>query len=175
MSKSAFNDDGRAIITFGILVVVRPAAATFSLAASLLDLVTRCAIGIVAGQSVLGYLAALVDRACRRSGVPRGEPPVVTLVAVIGAYFAADGATFRWLHGGLRVAGIMLGNSSETFGFKIVKTAKRKSLTNSILTTAFILRLFIFIAARRPGDRNLKFPALMNQYWFGARSPSSPC
>jgi cell volume regulation protein A len=67
---------------------------------------------------------------------------VVTLVAVIAAYFAASG-----LHASgfmaVFVFGIALGNK-ETFGFRM-EAGEAQKLDEFVLTTAFIMRLFIFI------------------------------
>ena len=156
MSESAFNDAIGAIITFGILAVAT-GHGEFSLIASLLDLVKQFAIGIVAGI-VLGYLAALLI-AHEKMAFLAEYAPVVTLVAVIGAYFAADG-----LHSSgfmaVFVFGIMLGNK-EVFGFKMEEGEAQK-LDEFVLTTAFILRLFIFILLGAQVDFTL-----MSQYWFG--------
>jgi cell volume regulation protein A len=156
MSESAFNDAIGAIITFGILAVAT-GSGEFSLVASLLDLVKQFAIGIVAGI-VLGYLAALLI-AHEKMAFLAEYAPVVTLVAVIGAYFAADG-----LHSSgfmaVFVFGIMLGNK-ETFGFRMEEGEAQK-LDEFVLTTAFILRLFIFILLGAQVDFTL-----MSQYWFG--------
>ena len=156
MSESAFNDAIGAIITFGVLAVAT-GRGEFSLIASLLDLVQQFAIGIVAGI-VLGYIAALLI-AHEKMAFLAEYAPVVTLVAVIGAYFAADG-----LHSSgfmaVFVFGIMLGNK-ETFGFKM-EDGEAQKLDEFILTTAFILRLFIFILLGAQVDFSL-----MSQYWFG--------
>lgn len=156
MSESAFNDAIGAIITFGILAVAT-GSGEFSLAAALLDLVKQFAIGIVAGI-VLGYLAALLI-AHEKMAFLAEYAPVVTLVAVIGAYFAADG-----LHSSgfmaVFVFGIMLGNK-EVFGFRMEEGEAQK-LDEFVLTTAFILRLFIFILLGAQVDFSL-----MSQYWFG--------
>jgi cell volume regulation protein A len=156
MSESAFNDAIGAIITFGILAVAT-GHGEFSLAASLLDLAKQFAIGIVAGI-VLGYLAALLI-AHEKMAFLAEYAPVVTLVAVIGAYFAADG-----LHSSgfmaVFVFGIMLGNK-ESFGFTM-EDGEAQKLDEFILTTAFILRLFIFILLGAQVDFTL-----MSQYWFG--------
>jgi cell volume regulation protein A len=156
MSESAFNDAIGAIITFGILAVAT-GRGEFSLAASLIDLVKQFSIGIVAGI-VLGYLAALLI-AHEKMAFLAEYAPVVTLVAVIGAYFAADG-----LHSSgfmaVFVFGIMLGNK-EAFGFTM-ENGEAQKLDEFILTTAFILRLFIFILLGAQVDFTL-----MGQYWFG--------
>jgi cell volume regulation protein A len=58
------------------------------------------------------------------------------------------------------VFGIMLGNK-ETFGFAM-EPDEAKKLDEYILTTAFIMRLFIFILLGTQVDF-----ALMAQYWLG--------
>jgi cell volume regulation protein A len=67
---------------------------------------------------------------------------VVTLAAVISAYFVADG-----LHASgfmaVFVFGIVLGNK-ETFRFRM-ETGEAQKLDEFVLTTACIMRLFIFI------------------------------
>jgi cell volume regulation protein A len=156
MSESAFNDAMGAIVTFGVLAVAT-GSGEFSLTASLLDLVKQSAIGIVAGI-VLGYLAALLI-AHEKLDFLAEYAPVVTLVAVIGAYFAADG-----LHSSgfmaVFVFGIVLGNK-EIFGFRMEADESRK-LEEFVLTTAFIMRLFIFILLGAQVDF-----ALMQKYWLG--------
>ena len=156
MSESAFNDAMGAIVTFGILAVAT-GRGEFSLAASLLDLVKQSVIGVVAGAA-LGYLAALLI-AHEKMAFLAEYAPVVTLVAVIGAYFAADGMQSSGFMA-VFVFGIMLGNK-EAFGFRMEEGQAQK-LDEFVLTTAFILRLFIFILLGAQVDF-----ALMSQYWFG--------
>src|ERR1700719_3461273 len=88
MSESAFNDAMGAILAFGVLAVAT-GTENFSLAASLFDLLKQSVIGIVAGIA-LGYLSALLI-AHEKWAFLAEYAPVVTLVAVIGAYFAAAG------------------------------------------------------------------------------------
>jgi cell volume regulation protein A len=156
LSESAFNDAMGAILTFSILAVAT-GSGTFSLTHSLLGLLEQSVIGIVAGI-VLGYLAALLI-AHEKMAFLAEYAPVVTLVAVIGAYFAADG-----LHASgfmaVFVFGIMLGNK-ETFGFRM-EPGEAQKLDEFVLTTAFILRLFIFILLGAQVDFTL-----MGQYWLG--------
>jgi potassium/hydrogen antiporter len=156
MSESAFNDAMGAILTFSILAVAT-GSGTFSLTASLLGLIEQSVVGVVAGI-VLGYLAALLI-AHEKMAFLAEYAPVVTLVAVIGAYFAADG-----LHASgfmaVFVFGIMLGNK-ESFGFKM-EPGEAQKLDEFVLTTAFILRLFIFILLGAQVDFTL-----MGQYWLG--------
>jgi cell volume regulation protein A len=114
MSESAFNDAMGAIVTFGVLAVAM-GKGEFSLTSSLLDLFKQSIIGIAAGAA-LGYLAALLI-AHERWAFLAEYGPVVTLMAVIGAYFAADGLQDSGFMA-VFVFGIVLGNK-EAFGFKM--------------------------------------------------------
>jgi cell volume regulation protein A len=80
-------------------------------------------------------------------------------MAVIGAYFAADG-----LHASgfmaVFVFGIMLGNK-DSFGFKM-GTTEAQRLDEYVETTAVIMRLFIFILLGSQVDFGL-----MSAYAFG--------
>ncbi|MGZ5872911.1 MAG: cation:proton antiporter [Bradyrhizobium sp.] len=139
MSESAFNDAMAAIVTFTVLAAAT-GSGEFSLALSLWDLVKQTVIGVAAGIA-LGYLAALFI-AHEKWAFLAEYAPVVTLVAVIAAYFAASG-----LHASgfmaVFVFGIVLGNK-EAFGFRM-EAGEAQKLDEFVLTTAFIMRLFIFI------------------------------
>jgi len=154
MSESAFNDAMGAILTFSVLSVAM-GTGTFSLGASAIDLLKQSAIGIVAG-GVMGWLAALLI-AHERFAFLKEYAPVVTLVAVIGAYFAADGLQASGFMA-VFVFGIVLGNK-DTFGFKMTH-AEEKRLEEYVMTTAFIMRLFIFMLLGAQVDFHL-----MAQYW----------
>ena len=156
ISESALNDATGAVITFAVLAV---AAGTgeFSLAASLLNITKQLVIGIGAGIA-LGYLAALLI-AHERWAFLAEYAPVVTLAAVIGAYFAADGMRASGFMA-VFVFGIMLGNK-DSFGFKMGKFEAQR-LDQYVETTSFIMRLFIFILLGSQVDF-----ALMNQYLLG--------
>jgi potassium/hydrogen antiporter len=156
MSESAFNDAMAAIITFTVLTVAM-GTGEFSLGNAVLDLLQQAGIGIVAGI-VLGYAAALLI-AHERWAFLAEYAPVVTLVAVIAAYFAADGLQASGFMA-VFVFGIVLGNK-ESFGFAM-EPDEAKKLDEFILTTAFIMRLFIFILLGAQVDF-----ALMSQYWLG--------
>ena len=156
MSESAFNDAMGAIVTFGVLAVAM-GTGEFSLASSLFALLKQSAIGIVAGI-VLGYLAALLI-AHEKWAFLAEYAPVVTLVAVIGAYFAATGLQASGFMA-VFVFGIMLGNK-EAFGFTM-EAGEAQKLDEFVLTTAFIMRLFIFILLGTQVDF-----ALMGRYWLG--------
>ncbi len=156
MSESAFNDAMGAIVTFGVLAAAM-GTGEFSLTSSLLDLLKQSIIGIFAGAA-LGYLAALLI-AHERWAFLMEYAPVVTVVAVIGAYFAADGLQASGFMA-VFVFGIVLGNK-DSFGFEMDEGEARK-LDQFVATTAFIMRLFIFILLGSQVDFGL-----MNQYLPG--------
>jgi potassium/hydrogen antiporter len=156
MSESAFNDAMGAIVTFGVLAVAM-GTGEFSFTSSLADLLKQSVVGIAAGLA-LGYLAALLI-AHERWALLAEYAPVVTLVAVIGAYFAADGLEASGFMA-VFVFGIVLGNK-ESFGFKM-KAGESQKLDEYILTTAFIMRLFIFILLGAQVDFTL-----ISKFWLG--------
>jgi cell volume regulation protein A len=123
----------------------------------LFDLLKQAVVGILAG-AVLGYLAALLI-AHERWAFLVEYAPVVTLVAVIGAYFAADGMQASGFMA-VFVFGIVIGNK-DSFGFKMAP-AEALKLDEFVMTTAFIMRLFIFLLLGSQVDFHL-----MGQYWFG--------
>jgi cell volume regulation protein A len=156
VSESALNDAMGAIITFGVLAVAM-GTGEFSLTSSLLGLFKQSIVGILTG-ALLGYLAALLI-AHERWAFLTEYAPVVTIAAVIGAYFAADGLQASGFMA-VFVFGIVLGNK-DAFGFKMEKGEARK-LDEYVSTTAFIMRLFIFILLGTQVDF-----ALMNRYLVG--------
>jgi cell volume regulation protein A len=111
-----------------------------SLSSSLLGLIKQLAIGIVAG-AVFGYLAVLLI-AHERWALLTEYAPVITLAAVIGAYFAADDLQASGFTA-VFVFGIVLGNQ-DSFGFNM-QAGEAQKLAEFVATTAFIMRLFIFI------------------------------
>jgi cell volume regulation protein A len=139
ISESAFNDPLGAILTF-VLLGLASGTGEFSAAHAAFDLVKQSVIGIAAGVA-LGYFACLLI-AHEKWAFLAEYAPVVTLVAVIGAYFGASD-----LHASGFMAvflfGVMLGNK-EAFGFKM-EAGEAQKLDEFVLTTAFIMRLFIFI------------------------------
>lgn len=156
MSESAFNDAMGAIITFTVLGVAM-GAGEFSAGDALADLVKQSVLGILIG-GILGYLAAFMI-SHEKFGFLAEYAPVVTLMAVIGAYMAADG-----LHSSgfmaVFVFGIMLGNQ-ESLGFNRIHHDEA-ILEDFIMTTSLIMRMFIFILLGTQVDF-----ALMNQYLLG--------
>ena len=139
ISESAFNDAMGAIVTFAVLAVAM-GAGEFSLTSSLLDLLKQSAIGILVG-GVSGYMAALLI-AHEKFNFLEEYAPVVTLMAVIGAYLGADGFHASGFMA-VFVFGIMIGNK-EAFGFQL-ENKENEKLEEFILTTSFIMRMFIFI------------------------------
>jgi potassium/hydrogen antiporter len=156
VSESAFNDAMGAIITFGVLAAAM-GTGEFSLTSSLLDLLKQSMIGIAAGAA-LGYLAALLI-AHERLAFLAEYAPVVTLMAVIGAYFAADGLQASGFMA-VFVFGAVLGNK-DSFGFEM-EAGEAKKLEEYVTTTSFIMRLFIFILLGAQVDFGL-----MRQYLAG--------
>ena len=139
MSESAFNDAMGAIVTFAVLGIAMGSGG-FSLGKALFDLLWESVLGIVAG-GVLGYGAAFLI-AHEKFDFLVEYAPLVTLMAVIGAYLGADG-----LHASgfmaVFVFGIVLGNK-DSFGFRM-EDHEQERLEEFVLTTAFIMRMFIFI------------------------------
>jgi cell volume regulation protein A len=156
VSESAFNDATGAVTTFAVLAI---AAGTgeFSLSASLMDFATQCVIGIIAGV-VLGYAAAFLI-GHEKYNVLMEYAPLVTLMAVIGAYLGADN-----LHASgfmaVFVFGMMLGNK-ESFGFRMTEEESQR-LDEFVMTTTLITRMFIFILLGSQVDF-----ALMDKYLVG--------
>ncbi len=156
MSESAFNDATGAIATFAVLSVAM-GKGEFSIGAALWDLLTQAGIGLILG-GVLGYLAILLI-AHERYGFLQEYAPVVSLMAVIGAYLGADGfqasgfmAVFTF--------GIIVGNK-DSFGFQM-DSGEQEKLDDYVQTTALVMRMFIFILLGTQVDF-----ALMNKYLLG--------
>jgi len=139
MSESAFNDAMGAIITFTILGIAM-GQGSFSAGDALIDLLKQSGIGILAG-GVLGYLAAMLIGHEKYDFLAEYSP-LVTLMAVIAAYMSADG-----LHSSgfmaVFVFGIVLGNK-DVFGFEM-EAREEEKMEEYVLTTALIMRMFIFI------------------------------
>jgi cell volume regulation protein A len=155
MSESAFNDAMGAILTFTVLGVAM-GAGEFSIGDAITDLFKQSLLGILIG-GVLGYLAAFFI-AHEKFGFLSEFAPVVTLMAVIGAYMGADGLQSSGFMA-VFVFGIMLGNQ-ESLGFKLTQH-EDNLLEDYVMTTAFIMRLFIFILLGTQVDFGL-----MNQYLY---------
>jgi cell volume regulation protein A len=156
MSESAFNDATGAILTFAVLAVAG-GHGEFSISAALADLVWQSLIGIIAG-GVLGYAAALAIAHAKYDFLAQ-YAPIVSLVAVAGAYLGADNLQASGFMA-VFAFGIVIGNK-DVFGF-VMKPAETKQLDDFVLTTALIMRVFIFILLGSQVDF-----ALMREHWLG--------
>ncbi len=156
MSESAFNDAIAAILTFAVLGVAM-GTGEFSLFSALSDLLQQTILGIVAG-AVLGVLAALLI-AHERLGFLREYAPLVSLMAVVGAYLGADSLQASGFMA-VFVFGIVLGNQ-DAFGFEM-QAGEQQKLEDYVMTTALIMRMFIFILLGAQVDFGL-----IQQYWSG--------
>jgi cell volume regulation protein A len=139
MSESAFNDATGAIATFAVLGIAM-GGGEVSISTSLLDLFKQSAIGIVAGL-VLGYFAALLI-AHERLAFLAEYAPVVSLMAVIGSYLAADDLRASGFMA-VFVFGIVIGNK-DALGFRM-SAAEERRLEEFVSTTALLMRMFIFV------------------------------
>ncbi len=153
MSESAFNDAMGAIATFSILGIAM-GTGEFSLGAAAWKLLKESFLGIVAG-GVLGYLSALLIAHEKWSFLAE-YAPVVTLMAVIGAYMTADGLAASGFMA-VFVFGIVLGNK-DALGLEMAEGEQRR-LEEFVMTTALIMRMFIFILLGAQVDF-----ALMNKH-----------
>ena len=156
MAESAFNDATGAILTFAVLGVAMGTGG-FSVGASLVDLVKQAGFGLVVGGA-LGWLAALLI-AHERVGFLTEYAPVVTLMAVMGSYLAADGLQASGFMA-VFVFGIVIGNK-DAFGFAMPEREQGK-LDDFVATTALVMRMFIFILLGSQVDF-----ALMDRYLAG--------
>jgi potassium/hydrogen antiporter len=156
MSESAFNDATGAILTFAVLAVAIGEGG-FSVSTALLGLLKQASFGLIAGV-ILGYLAAMLI-GHEKYGFLQEHAPVVSLMAVIGAYLGADGLEASGFMT-VFVFGIMIGNKG-VFGFSMSEGEQEK-LDDFVMTTALIMRMFIFILLGTQVDF-----ALMNKYLLG--------
>ena len=156
MSESAFNDAMGAILTFTLLALAT-GSGHVSFGSSVFDLLRQSVIGVLSGLA-LGYLAGLLI-AHEKWAFLAEYAPVVTLVAVIGAYFAASGLQASGFMA-VFVFGIVLGNK-EAFGFQM-EAGEAQKFDEFVLTTSFIMRLFIFILLGAQVDF-----AAVGSHWLG--------
>ncbi|HEX2667574.1 MAG TPA: sodium:proton antiporter [Gammaproteobacteria bacterium] len=139
VSESAFNDAVGAILTFTLLAMVS-GTDSFSLQGALLDLVRQAGLGIAAGVG-LGFAAALL-MGHARYGFLRDYAPLVTLMAVAGAYLGAENLQASGFMA-VFTAGIIVGNR-ERFGFGLDERDTRR-LHEYIGITSLVMRMLIFI------------------------------
>jgi potassium/hydrogen antiporter len=140
LSESAFNDAMGAIVTFSLLGVILGTGGDFSLGKAAFDLVSNALIGMLVGGA-LGYAAAFLIAHEKFSFLVE-YAPLVTLMAVVGAYMSAEGFRASGFMA-VFVFGIVLGNK-DAFGFRM-ENQEQEKLEDFILTTSLIMRMFIFI------------------------------
>jgi cell volume regulation protein A len=155
MSESALNDATGAILTFGVLAIA--SGAQFSIGGSLADLGKQALVGLVLG-AMAGYLAALFI-AHERVGFFAEYAPLVTLMAVIGAYLGADNLQASGFMA-VFTFGIVLGNK-DALGLRM-GAREQERLDEFVGTTALIMRMFIFLLLGAQVDF-----ALMSRYLGG--------
>ncbi|MDD3764673.1 MAG: sodium:proton antiporter [Nevskiales bacterium] len=154
MSESAFNDAIGAILTFTVLALAM-GHGSFSLSGSLLELLKQASLGILIG-SVVGYAAALLLGHERYAFL--GEfGPIVTLMAVAGAYLAADNYHASGFMA-VFVFGILIGNK-ESLGLRM-QPSEAEKMENFVAEMALIMRLMIFVLLGSQVDFGL-----MERYW----------
>jgi cell volume regulation protein A len=156
MAESAFNDATGAIATFAVLGVAMGTAG-FSVGGALADLAKQAGLGLVVGGTA-GYLAALAI-AHERFGFLMEYAPIVTLMAVVASYLAADGLQASGFMA-VFVFGIAIGNK-DAFGFAMSEREQGR-LDDFVGTTALVMRMFIFILLGSQVDF-----ALMDRYLGG--------
>jgi len=157
ISESAANDAVGAILTFAVLIVAT-GSGVLSVGHSLGLLGYQAVVGILIG-AFAGYVASLFI-AHERLGFLQEHLPLVTLIVVSGALLAAGELRASGFMA-VFVAGIVLGNR-EHFGLRLAP-AEAHRLEDFILTTALIMRMFIFILL----GTQVNF-ALLDRYLWGA-------
>jgi cell volume regulation protein A len=157
ISESAANDAVGAILTFAVLIVATGSGA-LSVGHSLGLLGYQAVVGILIG-AMAGYFASLFI-AHERLGFLQEHLPIVTLIVVTAAYLTAGELRASGFMA-VFVAGVVLGNR-ERFGLRLAQ-AEAHRLEDFILTTALIMRMFIFILL----GTQVNF-ALLDRYLWGA-------
>jgi cell volume regulation protein A len=139
MSESAFNDATGAILVFTVLAIAM-GTGEFSVGGSIVELLKQASLGILIG-AVLGYGAALLIAHQKYAFL--GEfAPVVTLMAVAGAYLAADNYHASGFMA-VFVFGLIIGNKAS-FGLQMAPLEADK-LEHFVAAAALIMRLMIFV------------------------------
>jgi cell volume regulation protein A len=154
MSESAFNDATGAIVTFTVLAVAL-AQGEFSLSSSLLELLKQASLGLVIGAVVGGLAAVLLGH--ERYAFLGEFGPIVTLMAVAGAYLAAD----QYHASGFMavfVFGMIIGNR-DAFGMRMPE-AEANRMGMFVGEMALVMRLMIFVLL----GSQVSFE-LMAKYW----------
>jgi len=157
ISESAANDATGAILTFAVLIVAT-GGGEMSVSYALGRLGYEALIGVAIG-AIAGYLASVLI-AHQRLGFLQEYLPLVTLMVVAGAYLQASRVSASGFMA-VFVAGAVFGNRAS-FGLQLPQ-AEAERLADFILTTALIMRMFIFILLGTQVDF-----ALLDRYLWGA-------
>ena len=159
MSESAFNDAMAAIFTFTLLAMVM-GTKEFSASAIVIDLFWQSGIGVLCG-AVVGYVLMYLVGHPRR-GWAADHASVLTLVSVIIAYISA---THFHASGFMAVfvLGIFMGNQ-DVLGF-IMSSKALHNTEQYTLTTAFVMRVFIFVLLGSHVDFALIMEQGMSTLW----------
>ena len=165
MSESALNDAMGAILTFAVLGIAL-SGGEFSVGASLMALLQQSLLGILGG-ALFGYAAALLIAHEKLSFLSE-YTPVVTLMAVAGAYLSVD-----QLHASgfmaVFVFGMVLGNK-DLLGFQMA-TEEANKLEDFISTTSLMMRMFAWWgmnAARSAVSQGMGQPSMAAAVGAGA-------
>ncbi|MBF0628754.1 MAG: cation:proton antiporter [Magnetococcales bacterium] len=156
MSESAFNDAMAAIITFSLLSVAM-GSGEFSLPQALFDLLRESLLGILTGGVIGWMVAVLIGH--HRYNFLQEQAPVAVLMGVISSYMIAihfHGSGFMAVF----LYGIVIGNM-DAFGWKMPHN-HAENHENHVISTALIMRMFIFILLGAQVDFSL-----MNQHLGG--------
>lgn len=157
ISESAANDAVAAIMTLAILSIAL-GSGEFSLGLSLYRVGYEALIGIAIG-AVGGYLASVLV-AHQRLGFLQEYLPLVTLIVVLAAYLQAGAASASGFMA-VFVAGVVFGNR-RSFGLELSE-ADAHRLEAFVLTTALVMRMFVFVLL----GTQVNFQ-LLNQYLWAA-------
>jgi cell volume regulation protein A len=156
MSESALNDATGAILTVTLVGLV--VGSHFSAGHALAALAQQAGVGVLVG---LGFgFGALLLIAHERYGFLREYMPLVTLIAVVGAYLGADFANASGFMA-VFISGLIVGNKG-LLGFEI-EAGEQKALEDFIATTSLVMRMFVFILLGSQVDF-----ALLRANWAGA-------
>ncbi len=160
MSESAFNDAMGAIVTFTLLAMVMGGTGEFSATSAVIDLLWQAGVGVLSG-AVVGYVVMYLVGHPRRAWAA-DHASVLTLVSVIVAYI---GATYFHASGFMAVfvLGIFMGNQ-DVLGFSMSQKDLHKT-EEYTLTTAFVMRVFIFILLGTHVDFKLILEQGMSTLW----------
>jgi cell volume regulation protein A len=158
ISESAANDAVAAMMTLAILSIAL-GSGEFSLGQSLYRVGYEALIGIAIG-AVAGYLAGVLV-AHQRLGFRQEYLPLVTLIVVIAAYLQAGAASASGFMA-VFVAGVVFGNRGS-FGLELSE-ADAHRLEEFVLTTALVMRMFVFVLL----GTQVNFRLLSQYLWAAA-------